>query len=812
MELYLYSFNNYYNRIVKKYDTLEEYGNPITVIQGTSFNPNDGVYTEHIINYEPNSDVPDYLIAAEQGVIVSRWFITESGRTRALQFKLSLYRDLIADHYNELLHAPIFIEKGYVNTSDPAIYNGENMTFNQIKKSERLLKDGTGIPWIVGYYSLPRSEEEETHKIDYGIPQLSYHYAETNLGDWDFFEYINNPKSYISNLKLGIKVVEQGTTNIPGAGITSNITANVDEEGAYNFTKTSGEIEYAGLYIIRNSVDVACNALKNTYESTLNGVNISEFAIVNNYEPASDSSDLSGYSYNDIEELSGLILRTGPVGNYRFYTIRLKKTQKEIKKISQGDLDVFFNEWIYLAGEESQGMTYGGVPVFSGQAQPGTYSYSFILNSIQIELEEILPYTGRSFNISKNRRSLRTAPYCMFAIPAAPIEYNGYKTNDAGITIAAGIAKSAGANVYDVQLLPFCPVTSLANKPLKITDQNTEGAIDLGDLGMTEGIDYIIIQGEDETVADQVLFWCSEDSRTFYINLNDQDDSDITTIETDPILFKRNMLTRFCRFCSPNYNGVFEFNPYKNGGSKTINVDFKYKPFSPYIHLNPDFSNLYGKDFNDARGLILGGDFSLPIINSAWENYQINNKNYQVMFDRQIENMGINQDVARVREIVGSVAGVAGGAVAGAKMGGVGGAIAGAGVAAVGGVMDYALNERLRNEAIDYTKDLYYAQLDNIKALPNSLTKIDSFNPNNKIFPFIEYYHATEVEEKAIEDKLKYNGMTINRIGTISEFINYNLTGKPIYIKGQLIRLEGISDDFHIVNAISSELFKGVFI
>ena len=57
--------------------------------------------------------------------------------------------------------------------------------------------------------------------------------------------------------------------------------------------------------------------------------------------------------------------------------------------------------------------------------------------------------------------------------------------------------------------------------------------------------------------------------------------------------------------------------------------------------------------------------------------------------------------------------------------------------------------------------------------------------------------------------------MTIMRIGTLKEFIPYipdNPGWDYGYFKGQLIRLEGIDDDSHIVNAIASELNKGVYI
>ena len=58
--------------------------------------------------------------------------------------------------------------------------------------------------------------------------------------------------------------------------------------------------------------------------------------------------------------------------------------------------------------------------------------------------------------------------------------------------------------------------------------------------------------------------------------------------------------------------------------------------------------------------------------------------------------------------------------------------------------------------------------------------------------------------------------MTTMRIGTINEFIDNDWSYQDIeskgYIKGKLIRLDTINDDYHIVNALSGELDKGVFI
>ena len=287
------------------------------------------------------------------------------------------------------------------------------------------------------------------------------------------------------------------------------------------------------------------------------------------------------------------------------------------------------------------------------------------------------------------------------------------------------------------------------------------------------------------------------------------------------------------RLCSPNYNGQFEFNIAKNGGVTNFNVDCTYLPYQPYIHVNPSFSLLYGQDFNDARGLICGGDFSLARMNDAWESYKLQNKNFQEIFDRQIENMEVQQSAAREQDIWGGIAGVFSGAGAGALTGSsmfpgnpVGttiGAVAGAGLSIAGGIADYSINEKLRNEALDYTKDNFGFQIGNIQALPQSITKITAYNYNNKIFPILEHYSCTDIEKEAVANKIAYNGMTTMVIGKIKDYINntwvYGNIKSKGYIKGKLISLElpvnhklGIhSESYNIINAISRELDKGVF-
>ena len=90
---------------------------------------------------------------------------------------------------------------------------------------------------------------------------------------------------------------------------------------------------------------------------------------------------------------------------------------------------------------------------------------------------------------------------------------------------------------------------------------------------------------------------------------------------------------------------MFEFSIAKNKGITKFNVDYTYKPYQPYIHINPDFKGLYGTDWDDSRGLILGGDFSVQATDSAWVNYVNNNKNYQAIFNREIDHLDVNQQI-----------------------------------------------------------------------------------------------------------------------------------------------------------------------
>lgn len=269
------------------------------------------------------------------------------------------------------------------------------------------------------------------------------------------------------------------------------------------------------------------------------------------------------------------------------------------------------------------------------------------------------------------------------------------------------------------------------------------------------------------------------------------------------------------RLVSPNYQGSFDFNVAKNGGTvRGFIADCTYKPFTPYIKVAPNFNWLYGTNYGDARGLICGGDFSIGLLSDKWQEYQLQNKNYQNIFNREIQNLDVSQSIARTQQYTAGginigtsgLKGAASGALLGGGVGAVVGGIAGAGGSALGYAVDNQLMERQLIEQRQFAIDKFNLQIGNIQALPYTLTKVGAFNINSKIWPFLEYYTCTPEEKEALRQKILYEGMTIGIVDTLG---NYMISG---YLKADLIRNDAIIDDSHLLDDIYIELTKGVYL
>ena len=231
---------------------------------------------------------------------------------------------------------------------------------------------------------------------------------------------------------------------------------------------------------------------------------------------------------------------------------------------------------------------------------------------------------------------------------------------------------------------------------------------------------------------------------------------------------------------------------------------------------------MYGDPHSyDGRGLILQGDFSLPRVTSAWTEYQLQNKNYLNIFNREIQSLELQNKISGTQDFFkamsGVITGTVGGSVAGGYMGGNVGGIVGAGVgsvmSAVGGALDVTNNMTLRNDAIDKAQSNFNWNLENIQALPYSLANVSALTYDNALVPVLEFYQASDAEMDAFEKKMQYYGMAVMKVGQITDFLN------PLgesFVQGQLLRVlnddDNLECDNHLATELGAEISKGLYI
>ena len=784
MTLYFLKYNNYYNRIHKKEKTLNDYlAYEVETITGVDlFNPNDDVITEHVLNYEIDGH-PDYmLVCDEDDAIVSRWFVLESTRLLNGQARLQLQRDLITDYFDQVINAPMYLHKATINVNDEAIYNEEDFQVNQIKTSETLLKDRTQNPWLVGYIarnteSKTISIPEDPIKVDYpdGISTVPFN---DKTAASPFIGPINNVimKFPITFTETDRAYYAHWTKN--GSGESAPLDPDDKVYTDYLFVATDlTTTKYVKTSMSRD--DFVINLGNTVRPQDWNGYPYSSF-----WE--GDNNPMSAVDTETFLELQDKVV----YDNGKYYRIKINYGAKQVKT----NLAVTQNSSLDLAIRNVAKTAANVSSVSNGISFLDLSAPSYYITYEELSLSTL------STTIQSNHVILNDAPYDMFCLPYGDVNIlgvtNSAKTN---FRIVQGLIKELGSNLYDLQLLPYCPLpqNAIGNKSIDVTQ-----------LSGSAGKVTSVITSNDLAVG--YIIWCT--SSSFELTIDHP-----ITVPSDAIEFKVANQCDFYRLCSPNYNGQFEFKATRNRGVSRFTVDCTYKPFQPYIRVAPDFNGLYGKDFNDARGLICGGDFSLSLISDKWEQYQIDNKNFNNIFDRQISNLEFTQGQERTQAYwnmaTGALTGGSAGAFGGSMIPIPGGAGIGFGVGAAAslgaGIADVVMLKDRQAETLDYTKDLYNLNMQNIKALPQSLTRVSAYTANNKLFPVLEYYTCTETEKESFRNKLIYNGFTVNRIGTIKDF--YQTTDQDLkYIKGQLIRLS--VGDFHLVSSIAEELNKGVFL
>lgn len=763
MDLYFLKYNNYYNHTYKKENLLTNYL-PFRIGEVEDcelWNPGDGIRTSQVFDYEPVKEFPDYMVVAEGNEIYSRWFVIDGDRLRSGQYRVSLLRDVIADNIEALLTSPMFVERALLKENDNLIFNSENITVNQIKTDETPIKDNTGVPWIVGYLNRSLQSKEITGALDI---EASKEYD--SLSAWPEYQYVNNWfNGYTADADTWFALYWHRESQVGYWNKAYDIKQDTvtDTAEKYNITTSLGYGSIPG-----STPYPTVPSVKQAFSSVYWANDIRDNFGIKSY---TETKDFLG--------LDGSIVYIKDIATY--YQIHITEDYHE------------YEETLNYQETSTEAPVIRNVceNVLNGILKSDSNNfYTFHTKGFRYKIKpEVLnPEKGFKYTIPADRPHLNDAPYDMFCMPYG--EYNSLGSKELYMKAATAAMSTlnvgAGAELYDVQLLPFSPNLSTTTIT-DITDSNSK------------------VIGK--------VYWSTESSFSKTIPLD------------KPIGVDNKKIDNICnkyRLVSPNYSGQFEFTAAANNGISGFKVDCTYLPINPYIRVAPLFGGLYGKEFNDARGLICGGDFSLPVVNNAWVSYQQNNKNYQAIFDRQISNMEFSNNISRtmdrINAVTGTVQGTTAGAMAGSMAGPWGalaGAVVGTAVSGIGGMYDMAINESIRQENMSYTKDRFTLSLGNIQAQPYSLSKTTAFTANNKIFPILEYYTCSEREKLAVASHIAQYSMNVGVIGTLQEYISNSWSYKDIqarkYIRGVFTQIKGINDDFHLLNTINQELSRGIY-
>ena len=778
--LYLLSYNNYFNRIIKKpYATISEYLDNFSyeAFFGLNFNPNDGLNTTHIFNSYFSEFAPNYLLVEnEETLSFTRWFVVNTVRERGGQYRITLKRDILSDFYNETMQGVSFITKGFVSAENALIFNSENTQVNQIKKAEIPLRDSTRASWIVGYLAPNLAAE--------GDVNVSVSYEQETIPDIEDFEY----SEYVGKTIKGLINYDKSYFGVY-APRTKASTIVITR-----YFNNTGEEQYLGFGQSYPSHTI--------YISNKTPQQVANLDLPMNYNVFNTvlTNVLGNDDYEELLKFKDKIYKDG--NSYKKVVITQLNNEEFV------DYNATKTNTPNVIQEVEIALSNSGCEFRSFVAPYDNYEIPIRIyySSFVLTLEEVgTPITQANVIFKSTIKQLKDAPYKMFCIPVSnnailkvadnEIYTDKDKMFQMASSIATGLKTSADGFLYDIQLLPYCPIE---DKFILTTDVN--GIEYIG--GGEEHKDFDIIRDNADNEVGYI-FYC--DRSSFTTNISAIGSINYPSVNVnDPIDFKAKNETYMFRIVSPNYANSDNFNIFMNYGINYFNVDCTYKPFTPYIKLSINYKGLYGQDFDDQRGLILGGDFSLPVISDNWINYQIQNKNYAAIFDRETQHLEYQHKWNMASTITGGAVGTVAGAFMGSQLGS---AALGGAISAGGGILDVVGTAATYGESMDYRKDTYQMNLQNIQALPQGLIKTSAFNYNSKLIPFVEIYHCTDVEFESVKNKIKYSGMTLNVIGSIQNYLN---PSDITYIQGKVIRLD-INEKSHIANAINSEIQMGVY-
>ena len=763
------------------------------------------------------SNICNYVVIDD-----TRWYVTSYIYLNCGQVQLNLQRDVIGEFGIDDCFGKI--ERGFTNSF---LKNRKELGLNQILKERKKILPSSNV---YGNYTVNNHEKEM----------------------WGVM-YLTKPTSV--DPSTGKPYPEQVNINIPGftpAVVDYDFIENGTKikTGATSFSSVFFHLKFTGSeYIYRVNISLTYNdILKSWYRyvtvsSVMSGVMVQyTYDIEVDVAATGFGTNLTVSNYKLFAEWFGCLVADGILNNQNstlgyklpavpevnteavdyngitikkdndFYTYTTSSEYNYIYGTATTDKEKFYNN--FIVPYTNNKVYSDGIGITSKSAQFKIRSNSGTFDNLRLESKVSIDERTYNYHILTKEEAgvftidvsqqLIDEPYTIIVVPLFDVKIEGGESESYTISKKTAfmvfntiIQYLSGDNGYlvDAQIYPYCPVlTSCCTKVL--------------------GIPFFSINSSCYEHCCSVQLLPSSDVKKDYIQ-------------------------RSYSIISPEQTGKFTFSfyDYKTkindvGGVnyETLNIVIKtaLKPFSIISSavIQPDIDSLvgitYSSDFRGSQPTSNG--FECSLASNAFQSYKRNNSNYQQIFALQKEELAKQHEVEKVNDITAGVVNTATATAMGAMAGAsaadgfwgdfvhsqaagaaVGGASAGA---LVGGAMltQGIMNENLRKYERSLQQQNFDLQIGTIKNLPNSISRISSFNEIiMKDFWFcVEIYECSELEKEIVDNFISNYAYGI---GVFDYIVNYQKNGW--FLRSTLVS-SSYPVNLHII--AENELMGGIYL
>lgn len=754
----------------------------------------------HIVyNLGALPSLPTYLVDNDTD---RRFFITGYTQLSGVKYQLSLLRDVISENPSLWQQETAYISAGLA--TDYNKYKRWDLPYTNTKvKEDRLNINGKSsfFVYYVNTQTLNSDAQNNTNvlseedlKISYtSIPGITgYDYSVANIAALDNSQLINyagNDVGAINTVK-DVNVSFNWVGDIPYTTLSSGegyngpyatgkwfkykMTYNLEEpaENSFSYSILDSAGKYPSYYVdadnaLTGNVLHIPMLLKNLMvynfqnrDGFFNNYGNSKYAMRDQLK-AVMTSYFSSFNPQNQETVSSVDKYVGKIiyneADKKVYTVDKSTSDYQLGgNLHKNYYTAFVNTIknisfpYYFIENGNSTINYGANDI---KGYGNFISYTANQSIITYTLRELGVATSFNFNFKANTRKLPRSSVRCVNIVSDDTE-NGISDSDIAQTLMLAQANPTNpatdtGRILDVQFLPFSMATA-TNENFKINDTPIKA------------------------------MFLDADDLEFYTDM-----ADLTAInkECDTI-----------KIVSPSRASQYLFRPYNNDGIMEFRTKITLRPYNTIIYVRPSTKGLLMYDYDDKDCLIISEDFSLTAVTSEWTNYIYNNRNYNDVFERQIQGREFERTWERKIEeaqkksdewtsrnisaqkastytgnlpIISSVAGAIGTAFQDQTY-------------LQMAQIDRQYNEATYQEGIQLSRDLFEMQLENIQSQPIVPSKISTLDA--KLLPgvYLEYYSSNPSELQAINDFYKFNGNRIDAYGTFSQYLGWFVRGKII--------------------------------